>query len=676
MRANHGDVLSQALRSALGPPEPSPAAAALIGLEHEYQVRREGRQVDFRGLIHSLAVPGRRLDPGDLNAYRLDSGLALTCDEAEAEIASPPIAVAPGFAGALDGWALEGLDQVERIIPPGLALDGYSTHLSVSVPDAAAAAVMRLFCAGFGAALMLLLNTAESRGVYVRPRPGRLELCGDYVRGDYLRASAIFFAGAVRACAEAVAGRPRGFPRLLAPELPPATSRYGVYLGRRRAFGFDLHAQGRGGGLPLAAGGVISVQEHLEEAWAAAKRAIERDCAPADLELVDAIAGGGKPLRVEPGLIEDYPSICPRPLPSAFGSILDLPARGGVSVEATAATWDSTIFRIEAGGRPAWAAIPRASLPAFLDAWGKGALAETTRAYGEAGPSGRRLTERAQASEVGLWDEVQTSALLPRERGPDGEFVGLEADPKGRGGKAPARAGKAPARPGKARARPGKLVLPGRGGDAALPPLLPPGRPSPSAPPPPLPSAPPEPSPRPAPWPRPLVATVAAVVVAIVVTVAAVVAADPFGGAAPAESARDRNPGGYRHPHRHASDRDTLGHAAAADRGARGRGRDGYSAAALADAAAADRDKGARPHNRAQRHAPLRAGRGRLHADADLQPAPDRDVDRDANVDGRPNRNSDAVPVPGRRLHADADEDDVGAAVRPWLHALASPGAF
>lgn len=43
-------------------------AVALVGLEHEYQLRRDGQAVDFRDLIHGLAVPGRRLDPGDTNA--------------------------------------------------------------------------------------------------------------------------------------------------------------------------------------------------------------------------------------------------------------------------------------------------------------------------------------------------------------------------------------------------------------------------------------------------------------------------------------------------------------------------------------------------------------------------------------------------------------------------------
>ena len=84
------------------------AAAALIGLEHEYRLIKDGAALDFRGLIHELRVPGRRLDPGDANAYRLPSGLALTCDDAEAEIASPPLATSPGFTAAIAGWATAG----------------------------------------------------------------------------------------------------------------------------------------------------------------------------------------------------------------------------------------------------------------------------------------------------------------------------------------------------------------------------------------------------------------------------------------------------------------------------------------------------------------------------------------------------------------------------------------
>ena len=76
---------------ALGPGLAAPGPAGLLVLEHEYRLARNGDAVDFRALIHDLPVPGRRIDPGDSYAYRCTSGLALTCDDGEAEVACPPV---------------------------------------------------------------------------------------------------------------------------------------------------------------------------------------------------------------------------------------------------------------------------------------------------------------------------------------------------------------------------------------------------------------------------------------------------------------------------------------------------------------------------------------------------------------------------------------------------------
>jgi len=62
-----------------------------VGLEHEYSLSVAGEPLDFRELIHGLAIPGRRLDPGDLNAYRCPSGLVITCDATDAEVVSQVI---------------------------------------------------------------------------------------------------------------------------------------------------------------------------------------------------------------------------------------------------------------------------------------------------------------------------------------------------------------------------------------------------------------------------------------------------------------------------------------------------------------------------------------------------------------------------------------------------------
>ena len=99
------DGLSAAFRAALAAASTSTSAGELVGLEHEYRLGRGAMPIDFRRLIHSLEVPGKRLDPGDLNAYRLESGLVLTCDDAEAEIASPPLPVKGDFTREIRRWA-------------------------------------------------------------------------------------------------------------------------------------------------------------------------------------------------------------------------------------------------------------------------------------------------------------------------------------------------------------------------------------------------------------------------------------------------------------------------------------------------------------------------------------------------------------------------------------------
>ncbi len=530
MTNDAGAAFSLAFRQGLGEAAPPPGPAELVGIEDEYRLLRDGRQVDFRGLIHSLPVPGRRLDPGDLNAYRLASGLVLTCDDAEAELASPPVAVEAGFTTALDGWAAEGLAQLRRLLPAGLEVEGFSTHLSASIPDEIGIEAMRLFSTTFAPALMLILDAADSRGVYVRPRRGRLELCGEHVEGDYMRATAAFFAGAVRACASAIAEDGWGaLPPPLDVRLAAATSRYGVYVGRRLAFGFDLYAGGRGCALPLAGGGTIGSQQQLERAWQAARQALGDDCDAADLEVLEAIVRGDLPLRVE----RPAPPPTPRRLrgatpPSPFGSVLGLAATDGLALEAVAATWDYTVVRVALDGRQAYASIPRDSLAHFVDGVAGATLAGALRDYVGSGPFGRGLVAHNQTVQADMWDEVRTAGLVAPERGPDGDFEATPA-PKagGRAGKLAERAGKFAERAGKILARPAKAAWPTRGRAPLLPPALPAdARPAHEAPPP----VPPPPAPGP-PW-KPL-AAVAGLIAAGIIGAVAVAGGVFSGGEAP-----------------------------------------------------------------------------------------------------------------------------------------------
>ena len=384
-------------------------AVALVGLEHEYQLRRDGQAVDFRDLIHGLAVPGRRLDPGDTNAYRCPSGMALTCDEAEAEVASPPLALAPGFTAQVDAWAHAGRRLLGDLLPADVALLGFSSHLSVAVADRDADRVLAVLAGSFGPALMMVLDRAGSHGVFLRPRPSRMELCGEYAIGARLQAAAALFAGAVRAAA---GGGP--VPPALAITPHPAGGRVGLELDRHLAFGFDLYRDGRAATLPAAGGGTIDGQRHLELSWGCARAALAGNAGPEDLEAMDRIVAGTSPLGIEAA--ENDVGSGTEIASTPFGDLLVARRRGDVEVAPFLATWGFTVFSVRGTGGSRYACIPRASLAAFLDRLDAGGLDGWLAA---APSSGRILAGAGQTGRPGLWDAVgDPTDLLPPERTP------------------------------------------------------------------------------------------------------------------------------------------------------------------------------------------------------------------------------------------------------------------
>jgi hypothetical protein len=187
--------LSGALRR-LVPSEVTPDPGGLLGLELEYTARSKlSGRVHFGSMIHHLSLDGSALDPGDPNAYRCTWGGVVTSDGAEAEIATPPVATRPGFTAELRVWAQTGEAALRTALPSGFELDGYSAHVSAAMPAKFNDQVCRLYAETFAAGLMLLTDRTDSPGLLVRPRPGRAELCGEFVSGQTLSAAAAFVAG-------------------------------------------------------------------------------------------------------------------------------------------------------------------------------------------------------------------------------------------------------------------------------------------------------------------------------------------------------------------------------------------------------------------------------------------------------------------------------------------------
>ncbi|MDQ1385233.1 MAG: hypothetical protein QOG65_2612 [Actinomycetota bacterium] len=277
---------------------PRARTGTLVGLEHEFSIFDGSTRVDFRTLIHALAIEGVRADPSDPNAYRCPWGGVITCDGREAEIAIPPVEVSPGFVRRAFDYADRGEASLRDLVP-GHRLDGYSSHISVSFAERNDRRAARRYARTFAPAMMLLMDRASSPGLLVRPRPGRLELCGEHVSGAVARGALAFAVGSVRALVGANR-RALGALRVRV-RLEPAIERYGIYVDRR-AFGPDLYTAGRAAELRTRDGAPRSAQQQLELAWTLARQSVAADFAEDDLDAIDRMVRNEIPLPCEMGV--------------------------------------------------------------------------------------------------------------------------------------------------------------------------------------------------------------------------------------------------------------------------------------------------------------------------------------------------------------------------------------
>ena len=408
---------------ASGEVRPSWPAGDVIGLEHEYRMLAYERVVDFRSVIHRLGLGRPRLDPADLNAYRLASGAALTADEAEAEIALAPISVRSGAGRLLATTAnAERLALASRL-PEGARLEGYSTHLSVAARPASSVAMARMYASIFAAPLMLLMDSVSSPGLLVRPRASRLELGGEFVDGERLIVAAVFVLGSVRVCQRWLEGGERG-DRLYV-ELERDDQRYGWFVSRT-AFACDLYISGRATKLQNERGSIITAQAHLERCWLAARAFLVGDLDESELELVDKVVVGSEPLPARTtSVAERSPScVCPvvdDAVARAFGVAASSHSRAGYALAPVMLTWDRAVFVVstQRRDRVAFVSVPGPLLANFVERLYEGALDEAITAYLALSPQGRRLGPQSAATTSGLYDDLAPRArLLVPERAP------------------------------------------------------------------------------------------------------------------------------------------------------------------------------------------------------------------------------------------------------------------
>lgn len=349
------------------------ASTRRVGVEHEFQLFDRRGVVDARTLWPTLGLDGARLDPGDPNAVRCRWGGVVTTDGREAEIATPPCRLGDRGVEGAGAFADVGASALRAALSAGVSMRGYSTHLNVEVDDRRGPAVARSVAVRMAPALMLLLDRRDSPGLLVRPRHRRLEIAGEFQRGDPLVAALALATGVVLAAEAATRRGSRiALPPPLALRLVAAPQRYGWYVDRR-AGGEDLYGRGRGARLRTTAGATVRGQDVLESTWTTARPFVDDLVAASSLALVDRALEGARPLPCELPTPVDVgqPGLVRAPVPR---SVLDPRRRGSVTVTTVTATWHAVTMRAESAGAVRWIRVPGECMDEFLTALDDGGL--------------------------------------------------------------------------------------------------------------------------------------------------------------------------------------------------------------------------------------------------------------------------------------------------------------
>jgi hypothetical protein len=303
-------------------------------------------------------------------------------------------------------------------------MEGYSTHVSISTPAELCERVAPIYVRRFAPALMLLMNGRQTPGLLVRPRPGRTELCGEFVEQPWLGAAVAFAVGSTAACVQAINGatpKDTALPPEIDIEPEPARVRYGWYVDRR-AFGVDLHRDGRETQLRLVGGATIGAQRHLELAWESARTALRDIASAGDLAAVDQMIAKELPLPAESRAGADIKSAStPDAKSLAHGDARRPRWRPGFELAPVMITWNVTVFLLvdTARRRRAFVCVPSPNARRFLLRLLHGELDDVLNAYLRLAPTGRRLDYPDQTKSPGIYDDLAPRRwLLPLEIDP------------------------------------------------------------------------------------------------------------------------------------------------------------------------------------------------------------------------------------------------------------------
>lgn len=192
---------------------------AAVGLEAEFSVILDGRQVKPEDLFHSpTEIVRSPMMHRTGRSYHLPTGGAIYFDTGVVELATPMIEIERGCAARAGRSLWESirfvrteLDAWEERQGKKVHLSGFSTHYNVSfeLPESArgtartAEKLALLLTHIIGMPVMLLAANRRSTGIGVRPRGNRIEITADFTPDAALMiAAATFVIGVARAVME------------------------------------------------------------------------------------------------------------------------------------------------------------------------------------------------------------------------------------------------------------------------------------------------------------------------------------------------------------------------------------------------------------------------------------------------------------------------------------------
>lgn len=420
---NAGLRESLALSSACGP-----VAGGRVGLECEFAVLQDGRQVDFAEVLPRLAesfvLPLRRESH---RRYRYPSGHLLMADGYYAELATPPEALGPDLPARLArslmaarNHLVRSLAALSRATGRRYEIRGYSCHFNLeSPPFPPRERLARHYASTYGMLVMFLTSQPEVLGFIVRPRPGRLEIVADGVdEVPRLRACITAVLGAFLAAVDDEAGGARlDQPRLGDEAMVPATVRPGWRI-TFAPIDFPRRRRIRQALIPMAGGGEVRLNDLLLGTWHVIEPYLAEVVSPAERRLARAFVVGARRAPFERAARPE-------------GSLRVVPVRGGWPpgvrwfesalrprqldgwrLEPAFTHWDFLVLAARNGGAACFLSLPHRLFGRYASGALDGPIEAALTAIGaRGGPRGPVLASAAVATEPGLFRRVDKRAL-------------------------------------------------------------------------------------------------------------------------------------------------------------------------------------------------------------------------------------------------------------------------